>query len=542
MRKEIARLHEKIDGLNNTVSEYRKTIAENERMIVERDVMVAERDRMIADLKMANSTGSHAVCQNCGSFSLVCQTCNTVVGEEKEDSIGHTSKPKVVIVDGSNDTLKIRPYDRLHDGPNTPTSHNTVGGMITKRKMRKDPKDYRKPGRKPGHEGVSSTRKIDGTRTHPAPDLCDCGGNNKILKTCHKQVTDIPFIPTFETIDHVWDRYVCTSCGREGSTEDEIPSIPGTSFGSNILVVIAMLYMEPSSYGSIGRLCSIFDDVFNKHTIISAFAAIAQKVKPCADEFREGMKDATWMNMDETPISTGRKRGYIWLAHANTPAGEIVSVRAATTRSASVLDEHFSHFDKPIVCDGYGGYTRFVTRQRCWSHELREFTNAIRLCSPEKRPQLQAISDKLHLLYHDADSIQQRPPPSDVMEGLKSRLSAIIEVTKDVDGRLADRLKRAEPHMFVFLEHPGMEPTNNRAERDLRPIVISKKIRQTLRTKDGREAFSDIMTCMKTWSARGQDVKSELLQLFGGRLTGRQLNRISTCGPLTTSYRLPPPQ
>jgi len=53
MRKEIARLHEKIDGLSNIISEYKQTIAENERII--------------ADLKMANSTDSRAICQNCGT-------------------------------------------------------------------------------------------------------------------------------------------------------------------------------------------------------------------------------------------------------------------------------------------------------------------------------------------------------------------------------------------------------------------------------------------------------------------------------------------
>ncbi len=53
MRKEIARLHEKIDGLSNTISEYKQTIAENERII--------------ADLKMENSTDSRAICQNCGT-------------------------------------------------------------------------------------------------------------------------------------------------------------------------------------------------------------------------------------------------------------------------------------------------------------------------------------------------------------------------------------------------------------------------------------------------------------------------------------------
>lgn len=39
-----------------------------------------------------------------------------------------------------------------------------------------------------------------------------------------------------------------------------------------------------------------------------------------------------------------------------------------------------------------------------------------------------------------------------------------------------DRLRRHRPHLLGCLDDPAAEPTNNRAERDLRPAVISRKI------------------------------------------------------------------
>lgn len=39
----------------------------------------------------------------------------------------------------------------------------------------------------------------------------------------------------------------------------------------------------------------------------------------------------------------------------------------------------------------------------------------------------------------------------------------------------ATKLANAVPFLFTFVNHPGVDPTNNESERMLRPIVISRK-------------------------------------------------------------------
>ena len=58
-------------------------------------------------------------------------------------------------------------------------------------------------------------------------------------------------------------------------------------------------------------------------------------------------------------------------------------------------------------------------------------------------------------------------------------------------------------YWFTFIINPGVEPTNNRAERALRPHVVLRKILGTLRNDKGTSIHERIMTTLATWGQRG---------------------------------------
>ncbi|MFZ1316804.1 IS66 family transposase, partial [Methanothrix sp.] len=60
-------------------------------------------------------------------------------------------------------------------------------------------------------------------------------------------------------------------------------------------------------------------------------------------------------------------------------------------------------------------------------------------------------------------------------------------------------------YWFTFILNPGVEPTNNRAERALRPHVVLRKILGTLRNSKGTAIHELIMTALTTWGQRGLD-------------------------------------
>ncbi len=64
--------------------------------------------------------------------------------------------------------------------------------------------------------------------------------------------------------------------------------------------------------------------------------------------------------------------------------------------------------------------------------------------------------------------------------------------------------------LLNFLQDPRIEPTNNRAERSLRPAVIARKVSQCSRTWRGAKTYARLKTVLETWRRRGRDLLAEL--------------------------------
>ena len=80
-------------------------------------------------------------------------------------------------------------------------------------------------------------------------------------------------------------------------------------------------------------------------------------------------------------------------------------------------------------------------------------------------------------------------------------------------------------NLLRFLDDPSIEPTNNRAERALRPAVIARKVSQCSKNGQGSEAFSAFATVLRTLARRGdqspgsspgQALIEGLCQVFNG--------------------------
>ncbi|MEA1945308.1 MAG: transposase, partial [Euryarchaeota archaeon] len=69
--------------------------------------------------------------------------------------------------------------------------------------------------------------------------------------------------------------------------------------------------------------------------------------------------------------------------------------------------------------------------------------------------------------------------------------------------KLIGKIKNGFEYWFTFVIHPGVEPTNNRAERALREHVVQRKIVGTLRNGKGTSIHERIMTVLATWAQQG---------------------------------------
>ena len=62
---------------------------------------------------------------------------------------------------------------------------------------------------------------------------------------------------------------------------------------------------------------------------------------------------------------------------------------------------------------------------------------------------------------------------------------------------------RTEPAMWTFVDLPGIEPTNNVAERAVRPVVIHRKTSLGSQSKRGSEFVASMQTIAATLRQSG---------------------------------------
>jgi len=83
-------------------------------------------------------------------------------------------------------------------------------------------------------------------------------------------------------------------------------------------------------------------------------------------------------------------------------------------------------------------------------------------------------------------------------------------LNESVDGagemRIRNRLAKQRSHLIGCLYDLAAEPTNNRAERSLRPAVIARKISCGNKTDRGRQTWQTIASLAATCLQRGEDL------------------------------------
>jgi len=83
--------------------------------------------------------------------------------------------------------------------------------------------------------------------------------------------------------------------------------------------------------------------------------------------------------------------------------------------------------------------------------------------------------------------------------------------------RFAKHLAHEQPWMFLFLHCPGLDATNNVAERAIRPAVVARHTWGGNRTRNGAETQQILMSVLRTFWQQQKDSFAGMLQLLCSR-------------------------
>ena len=166
-------------------------------------------------------------------------------------------------------------------------------------------------------------------------------------------------------------------------------------------------------------------------------------------------------------------------------------------------------------------------RQLCWSHLLRDF-EAIRGrggVSEEIGAALLAKAHQMFTWWHRVrEGTLKRSTLQSYMSPLRREVEQLLEAgsrcgVSNTEGTCHEILKRREA-LWTFVQVEGVEPTNNAAERAIRPGVQRRKISFGTQSEAGSRFVESMMTVVATLKPQKRNVLEYLTAAHEAALRG----------------------
>jgi transposase len=202
---------------------------------------------------------------------------------------------------------------------------------------------------------------------------------------------------------------------------------------------------------------------------------------PVVEEARAAVQQAAVVNMDETGWRRERQRAWLWTVVA---AGLTVFHIDPSRGGIAVEAVLGAEFGGVVGSDRWPAYNRFPAERRalCWAHLKRAFQGLVDH-GGEAEPigcWGLAEAERLSALWHRFRAGEcGRPELRRRLIPLQARLGRLLRRGQENPDRKAAALCRALSKrwtaLWTFARVEGVEPTNNGAERALRPAVLWRK-------------------------------------------------------------------
>lgn len=389
----------------------------------------------------------------------------------------------------------------------------------------------RKQGGQPGHQGHSRvsvppdqvTKMVDLVPSS-CPNCNNISFDQKVVSIECRQVVDLPEMKPDVTQYNI-HTCRCEKCGKH--VRADVPSEAQRGFGPRFMGFLTMLAGEGQL--SKRKVCSITSHLGIKISLgglcnIHKLATILLE-KPF-EEIKEVVLSAKNVNGDETSWSLRAKRCWIWVgASSNATFFQI-----DPSRSQEAFRRVFGEFKNTLTTDRYGAYNSHEgAKQVCLAHILRDFTKMSERSGSDGAIGriLKGELKEIFGLWQKAKKteltrIELQNAAKNHIENIKDALSvgAGAEQTDNKSQALCFDLLNRFSTLWTFLEQEGVEPTNNLAERGLRPFVIARKLSNGSQSEWGTKFSERVMTIVCTLKQHTRNIFDFLTQLFEAALRG----------------------
>ena len=369
------------------------------------------------------------------------------------------------------------------------------------RRKKQDKKKKRAKGAKKGHKGHQQQLLKPTDKNHLLPGQCSCGhqGFSRCETTpfyTHQHV-ELPVID-MEITHWVLHKCDCPVCGK--TVKASLPENIHGGYGPRLCAFIAELSgTKGMSRRDVQQLIqSVLNIPIATGTIQKIVDRSSEAILPVYEMIGNQAR-RSWCNyVDETSWFNHNELQWLW-AMVNE---RVALYRVDAHRSKKAFEELVQDWQGILISDSYNLYRSWVYgRQTCLAHLIRKGDALAERKKRDLRLFGQCMASHLRQLVRFSKDPPDSVQWSEFYTYLMFTLS-LWEGDKTDAGQLARQVQREMDALWTFLDHEGIEPTNNRAERALRSGVLWRKRSLGTQSEKGKRWVERVLSLKETCRLR----------------------------------------
>jgi transposase len=247
--------------------------------------------------------------------------------------------------------------------------------------------------------------------------------------------------------------------------------------------------------------------------------------EPCK-ELRDTLAIQPQLFVDESPTKENRKKAWLWVAVAQTFAVFGIFSNRSRESLVSLVGDYTGII---LNCDRAKMYLDGKRLQWCWAHLKRDFQKLIDSSDGQvKRMGHDLMRQQKRLFEYWRQykagklkwvAFQESVHPIEE-EVRRLLLRGQFSGNKKLIG-FCSGLYEGREHLWTFTRVVGIEPTNNTAERALRPAVIHRKLSFGTQSASGSRFLERLLSVSETCRLQNRNVYQYLIQAMEAKYAGQ---------------------
>jgi transposase len=401
---------------------------------------------------------------------------------------------------------QVRRQDRRvtegYFGSSTPSSKKPV-----KKNSDANGDEKKRGGGKPGHKG-NGRHSLSAEQADRVQEVnVDCGcpkcGSDDLQYLGRRERTVIEYISKREKVVYQIERNQCNGCGT--ILQAKAPGVlPKNLLSNNLLGHVATEhYLNGIRLGHLERQTGV-----NTGSLLQAMHQLSRLFKDVPDKLIKEYRMAAVKHADETGWRNNGQNGYGWIFVSK----DTCIFQFRNSRAGKVAQEVFGENELPgvLVVDRYAGYNKSPCLiQYCYAHLLRlvqdlekEFPD-----NEEVKKFVQALAPLL------AEAMNLKSLPISDKEFYKRAAMTKDEILKAINSEanhfgiqnIQNIFRDNQHRLYHWADNRDVPADNNFAERELRPLVMARKVSFGSHSDAGAKTREILMTVLRTLKMRTRD-------------------------------------